>query len=427
MIGPMIDPRVHRTVPSTGGAARTCVRATARIAAGVAVALGTAWALGAAPAAGRVPAQDGEPAASIELATAAPTVGDRIAFDVRVTHPAGTTIVWPDLKGRWGPFEVLAVGPRRVLDGTAVPGAMVYVEHRVITATAFTTGTLQTPSLRLTAVDVGGATRTVVAAPIDVVIRSVLDPNDTAPRGPRGPVDLPTSGRRPLILGALSVVGALITLLVWALRRLFRRHAPTAVAPAPVHDFRSPLDLANAALDDLAAADLPVRGRVIEHYTRLADTLRLFVERAYHVPALERTTPELAAAFGPPGTRDVEVEPLLAVLSDADLVKFARIIPDAATARDSLADARALLGGLWGAAERRRIAAEAAAARAALPYGGSVSPYDGRPPSDASSDASSDAAPGAAPGDDHRPSPDDDPDSPPGRDPFPSPGDGAAA
>ena len=292
---------------------------------------------------------------------------------------------------------------------------MVFVEHRVIPATAFTTGTLQTPPLRLTGVDAGGATRAIVAAPIDVVIRSVLDPNDTAPRGPRGPVDLPMPGRWPLILGALSVVGALITLLVWALRRLFRRHAPTAVAPVPVHDFRSPLDLANAALDDLAAADLPARGRVIEHYTRLADALRLFVERAYHVPALERTPPELAAAFGPPGPRDVEVEPLLAVLSDADLVKFARIIPDAATARDSLADARALLGGLWGAAERRRIAAEAAAARAALPYGVSGSPPDGRPSSDAATD------------DDHRPSPDDDHGPSPDRDPFPSSGDEAAA
>ncbi len=409
----MIGPRVRPTAPSTTGAERTCARATARVAVAVAAALGTACALGALPAAGRIPAQDGAPAASIELATAAPTVGDRIAFDVRVIHPAGSTIVWPELKGRWGPFEVLAIGPRRVRDGTAAPGGMVVIEHRVITATAFTTGTLQTPLLRLTAVDAGGATQTIVAAPIDVVIRSVLDPNDAAPRGPRGPVELPMPGRWPLILGALSVVGALITLLVWALRRLFRRQAPAAAEHAPVHDFRSPLDLATAELDDLAAADLPARGRVIEHYTRLADTLRLFVERTYHVPALERTTPELAAAFGPPGTRDVEVEPLLAVLSDADLVKFARIIPDAATARDSLADARALLGGLWGAAERRRIAAEAAAARAALPYDGSDSPHDGRPSSGAAADG------------DPWPLPAADPVSSPDPEPFSSPDDEA--
>ena len=45
-------------------------------------------------------------------------------------------------------------------------------------------------------------------------------------------------------------------------------------------------------------------------------------------------------------------------------MKFARIVPDAATARASLADAAALVGPLWAAAERRRIAAEAAAAAA---------------------------------------------------------------
>ncbi|MEO8084290.1 MAG: hypothetical protein ABI780_10740, partial [Ardenticatenales bacterium] len=162
-----------------------------------------------------------------------------------------------------------------------------------------------------------------------------------------------------------SAVAALLAVLLWALRRMIAQRRRGAEPAASNADTRSALDLARADLDALAREDLPGRGRIVEHYTRMADALRAFVERSFHVPALERTTAELQGAFGPMGVRDPEVEPLLAVLGDADLVKFAGIVPDAPTARASLADAQALIGPLWGAAERRRIAAEAAAAAAA--------------------------------------------------------------
>ena len=102
--------------------------------------------------------------------------------------------------------------------------------------------------------------------------------------------------------GLLAAIAALVAALGWALRRLAARRAPAHDAPAdPSLDFRTPLDRARAALDALARADLPGRGRVVAHYAELAAILRALVEGAYGLPALERTTAELAAAFGPSG------------------------------------------------------------------------------------------------------------------------------
>ncbi len=307
------------------------------------------------------PRQASSPTLAVEAAPATATVGEPIELRFTATLPPGWTLVWPRLGGAWGPFEVAAVGPRQA--GAGGDGAV--VERRVITATAFTTGTLATPPLRLAAVDGAGAVHDVEAPSVDVTIRSVLGATDRTARPPRGPVALPQPWRGPLVAGLLAAIAALVAALGWALRRLAARRAPAHDAPAdPSLDFRTPLDRARAALDALARADLPGRGRVVAHYAELAAILRALVEGAYGLPALERTTAELAAAFGPSGGRDPEVEPLLALLGDADLVKFARIVPDAATARASLADAAALVGPLWAAAERRRIAAEAAAAAA---------------------------------------------------------------
>lgn len=323
-----------------------------------------AAAVAAAVAAVAIPparaAAAGAPRVAVEAVPPTVTVGDPVEIRITATLPDGWTLIWPPLAGAWGPFEVRAVGPRAAwADGGGV------TERRVITATAFTTGTLATPPLTLDAVDAAGAAHAVAVGSVDVVVRSVLGADDRTARPPRGPVALPVPARWPLVAGLLGAIAALAAALAWALRRLAPRRAPAAAAPEPALDFATPLDRARAALDALRRDDLPGRGRTVAHYDRLADILRVFAEGALGVPARERTTAELSAALDQLGAHDAAAEPLLAVLGDADLVKFARIVPDAATARASLADAADLVGPLWAAAERRRIAAEAAAAAGA--------------------------------------------------------------
>ena len=65
------------------------------------------------------------------------------------------------------------------------------------------------------------------------------------------------------------------------------------------------------------------------YYSGLSDILRTYLDGRFEVGAMEMTTDEIVASL-----RDVEVEQklkmeLLAVLRDADLVKFAKATPEA--------------------------------------------------------------------------------------------------
>lgn len=69
------------------------------------------------------------------------------------------------------------------------------------------------------------------------------------------------------------------------------------------------------------------------HYTLLSETLRRFFEDKAGVEALERTTAEIEAALARiPGFPGEIERRTAAFLGDADLVKFARHVPEAAEA-----------------------------------------------------------------------------------------------
>jgi len=81
-------------------------------------------------------------------------------------------------------------------------------------------------------------------------------------------------------------------------------------------------------LDALAEARLPENGMVKEYYTRLTNIVRLYMENAYQIPAMERITLEIIEEFGQhlPGESELS-DQLKELLELADLVKFAKEDP----------------------------------------------------------------------------------------------------
>jgi len=73
------------------------------------------------------------------------------------------------------------------------------------------------------------------------------------------------------------------------------------------------------------------------YYSRLSWILRAYFENRFLFPALEQTTTELMARFGAAQELDDEQQRWTrAILEQADLVKFARFIPEADDARQVL-------------------------------------------------------------------------------------------
>jgi len=150
---------------------------------------------------------------------------------------------------------------------------------------------------------------------------------------PAPPVRVPTW--RPLLLGAAALAALLAAALLW--RWWGRRPRRTASPPL------SPQERFRRQLADLAAADLPGRGRRREHVARVADAVRQYLAALAPQAALDLTSAELLQALAARPATGVLPESLRTFLSAADLVKFARHDPSGVECQAALAFGRELL------------------------------------------------------------------------------------
>lgn len=163
-----------------------------------------------------------------------------------------------------------------------------------------------------------------LAPPGNPPLKDLRDP--IAPSGP--------SPRVVMIVAALALLG-------WfGVRRLRRRQAMPAGAAAPVAAPLDPRAVALAELDAIGrdgwAARDPVRAIELA-----AGTLRGYLDRTLPGAAGALTTRELVALL--PASLNGTADAVRRALGGADLVKFARVRPDAASAESYVGEVRRVL------------------------------------------------------------------------------------
>jgi hypothetical protein len=187
---------------------------------------------------------------------------------------------------------------------------------------------------------VTGHRGTVATEPEKIEIAAVAPAGNPALRDIREPEVTTLPGPLPLLLAGLAALGA------WVLLRR-RRRAPTAVsetsAPSGPAPRPSPYLVALDRLAEIEREAWPDRGAVDRHYGAAIDVLRDYLGAAEEIPARERTSSELLWAMPPRLTEGGLRRLTSQLLSEADLVKFARRRPDAHAAAAHLRDARELL------------------------------------------------------------------------------------
>ena len=265
------------------------------------------------------------------------TVGDPVPLTLSVTYPADYTLSIPTLPKAWGDFEIRRqTEPETVAnpDGTQTT-------TQTIEVTLFAVGTFQTPAWRLTLRDATGKTMERVVPQVSLTVQSVLEEGDTQLRDIKPQADLPLPPVWPWVAAGL----ALVALLAWLGRRFTRRlrrplrRSPQAVPPPPI-DPRPPHEIALAELARIEALDLPGQGRHKEYYTLVGDCLRRYLQGMYHIPAMDMTTAEIKQALRHAPLPPEHARRFTALLSDADLVKFARLVPPLEEARALIPRAR---------------------------------------------------------------------------------------
>ena len=260
------------------------------------------------------------------LDTARATVGDRIVLTVAVEHASDERVAWPDSLDL-GPFEVVdaEIAPPARTDGTVRSSA-------TYTLAAFELGELEIPSFDVEVVGSDGGSDTLSTDPWGVVIASVGVDESGEIRDIRGPLSIPMSLVRMLLLALGPLL--LVALLYIAARRLRSRdEEPAPARPAlerPAHE------TALAALAALERSGMLERGEVKEYHIEVSDILRTYVERRFRVGAPEMTTREVLHGLERAGVDESFREGLAAFLEQCDMVKFAKVRPGPEPSRQVL-------------------------------------------------------------------------------------------
>ena len=254
------------------------------------------------------------------------TVGDRITLSVTVEHAPGAQVAWPDSLDL-APFEVLAaqVAPPAAADGVVRSSA-------TYTLAAFELGELEIPSFDVQVVGPDGETETLSTDAWVVEVLSVGVDESGEIRDIRGPLAIPLSLLRMLLL---ALAPLLLVALLYTLARRLRSRDEAAQPGRPALE-RPAHEIALEALAVLEASGMLERGEVKEYHIEVSDVLRTYVERRFRVDALEMTTREVLLGLERVGVDESFREGLAAFLDQCDMVKFARVRPGPEPSRQVL-------------------------------------------------------------------------------------------
>lgn len=260
------------------------------------------------------------------------TVGDPLPLLLSVNHPAGHQVLQPQLDASWGDFLVNSQSAGTTItnpDGSETTNLL-------IDARLFSPGTYNSPPLTITVSDAAGQLTETTAQPVSVDIASVLVEGDADLRDIKPQAALPYIDYLPWIAG----VGAL-ALGMGGLYFIYRRQR-SQLALAAV-DNRLPHEVAFDELNRVEDLKLPHAGRFKEHYTLVSDCIRVYMEKTYQFPVLERTTGEIKANLKRTMVSNEIANQFIDLLDESDLVKFSKFTPDVASARRLLVQGREIV------------------------------------------------------------------------------------
>jgi hypothetical protein len=118
----------------------------------------------------------------------------------------------------------------------------------------------------------------------------------------------------------------------WLIGMWLRRPKPAPPPPPP----RPPWEVALEELFDIKNARLVEQERLDEHFDRVSSSVRKYLGARYGFDGLESTTREILDALGRHTPRVPVLAEVEVFLREADLVKFARMTPEASVCEAAL-------------------------------------------------------------------------------------------
>ena len=259
------------------------------------------------------------------------TVGDAFTLTLSASHPPDYHIAFPQVAATWGEFEVRSQTPlpTTVHDNGTVTSSV------AIEVVLFSPGTHATPALSVAVRRPDGSVVNRPVRPVEITVESVLNANDSELRDIKPQADVPVP---PLWPVAASGAAGLVLLAI--LGSIYWRRKMTPGSILATHALLDPVGVALEELDRIEGLDLPSERRFKEHYTLVSDCLRVYLRGQLGVPAPDMTTPQIVETLDRTPLSPSDVRDMSGILEEADLVKFARLLPDLDEARDAVLESR---------------------------------------------------------------------------------------
>jgi hypothetical protein len=265
--------------------------------------------------------------AAVKVAADSVRVGDPFRVTIGIRAPVGATIDFPRELDSSG--AVQSLDPVNVRSSADTSAFEQYADYRVA---AWDVGR-QPIRLDDIIVKLGSATRRIPVTGATILVKSVL-PADSAKRVPKPPRDLFEVNPFPWWLWALlAAVAVGLMLLYWWWKRRRRR-----ATPIPAVDPFKQAEADFERIERLALLEAGERGRYV---TLVIEVLRDYLAARHTRATLSLTSTELQRT-----ARELPTVPegrLTRVLTDADLIKFARRAVSTDRARDLGREARAIV------------------------------------------------------------------------------------
>jgi len=303
------------------------------------VALAALMALAAVRGIPTVSAQTSPVGVGVVVEPTSVTVGEVFTITLSAVHPPDYHVIFPNLPDRTdGGFEIRSQRPVAAVDN----GDGTLTSSVIMEAALFRVGEHSTPALSVGARAPGGGD--VVyrpARPVAITVESVLDGSAGGVGGQANMLIAPQSEMSSPPLWPWFAGGALVLSAVAFFARRYWRGANGRAYPPG-----APAEVALAELDRIERLDLPAVGEFSRHYTLVSDCLRAFLNGQFGVPTMERATSEIASEFRSAAAPEAEISGAVAILEESDLVKFARLSPEPADAREAVSASRRTVRGL---------------------------------------------------------------------------------
>ncbi len=245
------------------------------------------------------------------------TLGAEIRLAVQIDRPQNFTIEPPSPKTDIAPFEIKRVEPLSFIQR----GARVE-ENIILIVTVFQMDEVTIPAIPIRYADSRGISGQIFTEPVSLKVvgvpRRITDKDDI--RTIKGPLSLDTWAFWALIF---AILAALLTIFL-VIKVILRRRKKKAI---DLESLKPPHERAVLELRRLQQKKLLEAGNAKDFYSELSDILRRYLERRFQIEALEQTTFEILRTLKEKEFETAVIDKTKRVLEEADLVKFAKVVP----------------------------------------------------------------------------------------------------